>query len=203
MSCVTSSAVCLSCADDAMHVALEDELGLIVEGGERLVEQQDVRIGGQRADERHALTHAAGELIRIRVLEAGQAVGFQQLVRSPPRFGGALRRESRGRAPRSAAPCATRTDDPSAAGYPPARGCRECCTPSSRTCPSVGCSRPEMMRQQRGFPAAARPDDAAELTVADRQVQVLERQRLSGSGEISVGQAFAPDSLPSAHRLIV
>ena len=73
-----------------MHVALEDELGLIVERRERLVEQQDVRIGGKRADERHALPHAAGELIGIGVLEAAEAVGFQQLVRLPARLGGAL-----------------------------------------------------------------------------------------------------------------
>jgi len=41
-----------------------------VERGKRLVEQQDIRIDDERARETHTLAHAAGQLLRICVLEA-------------------------------------------------------------------------------------------------------------------------------------
>lgn len=140
--------------------------------------------------------------MRIRVLEAGQAIGFQQLVCSPPRLGGvsAANLETELRVLQHRAPL------------------EQMILLQQDTHPLVGAANAHTIEQdlsfrrlqqtgndaqQGGFPAAARPHDAAELAVADRQVQVLERQRLSDPGEISVGQAFAPDSLPSAHRLIV
>ena len=53
-----------SCISDA---------GLVVERAERLVEQQDLGIVGERAGDRHALLHAARELLGVVVLEAAQA----------------------------------------------------------------------------------------------------------------------------------
>jgi hypothetical protein len=44
-----------------------------VERGEGLVHQQDVRLHGQRAGDRHARLHAAGQRVRIGVGEARQA----------------------------------------------------------------------------------------------------------------------------------
>src|SRR3954454_9944119 len=44
-----------------------------VEGRERLVEHQDVGVGGQRPGEADPLLHAAGELVGEVVLIAGQA----------------------------------------------------------------------------------------------------------------------------------
>ena len=52
---------------------LQDFAGLRVERGERLVHQQHRRVHRERADEADALLHAAGELIGIVLLEAGEA----------------------------------------------------------------------------------------------------------------------------------
>ena len=175
-----------------MHVALEDELGLIVERGKRLIQQQNVRIGRERADQRHALAHAARELIRVRVLKAPKAVGFQQLVRPAAGFGGALAGDSKP----SSAFCRTvrHSNKWSFCRRMPTRVGGAANARAVESDAAFG--RPQQagdQRQQRGLAAAARPDDAAKLAVADREVQVLERKRLSGSGQIRIGQAFAAD----------
>ena len=51
-----------------------------VEGAERLVEQQHLRVDGERAGQRHPLALAAGELGRVAVLEAVQPDDLEQLV---------------------------------------------------------------------------------------------------------------------------
>ena len=52
-----------------------------IDGGERLVEQQQPRLQRQRARDAHALRHAARQLARIRVLEVGEADGVQEARR--------------------------------------------------------------------------------------------------------------------------
>ena len=54
---------------------------LDVERGERLVHQQDLRVEDQHLRERDALAHAAGELVRIAVLEAGEADAREPVAR--------------------------------------------------------------------------------------------------------------------------
>ena len=51
-----------------------------VERTERLVEQQHLRIDGQRARQRHALPLPARQLIRVAGLESGQPDHLQQVV---------------------------------------------------------------------------------------------------------------------------
>ena len=55
--------------DLVLHVPADQR----VERGERLVEQQDVRIVGERTGQPDPLLHAAGELIGVGLLVAGQA----------------------------------------------------------------------------------------------------------------------------------
>ena len=55
---------------DLQHLVAEQEARLLVERAERLVHQQDLRLRGERARDRDALAHAAGELGRIAPLEA-------------------------------------------------------------------------------------------------------------------------------------
>ena len=55
------------------QVLLELSPGLFVDGAERLVHQQHVGLDGQCTGEADSLAHAAGELVRILVLEAGEA----------------------------------------------------------------------------------------------------------------------------------
>ena len=51
-----------------------------VQRAERLVEQQHLRIDRERARQRHPLPLAAGELLGVTVLEAGQPDHLQQVV---------------------------------------------------------------------------------------------------------------------------
>ena len=54
--------------------------GLRVERAERFVHQQDLRAHRERAGDGHALLHAARERVRVGVLEARQAHGFDQVA---------------------------------------------------------------------------------------------------------------------------
>ena len=54
--------------DLVLHVAADQR----VEGRERLVEEQHVGVGGQGAGQADALLHAAGELVGVGVLVAGE-----------------------------------------------------------------------------------------------------------------------------------
>ena len=51
-----------------------------VERAERLVEQQHLRVDGERAGQRHPLALAAGELRRVAVLEAVEPDDLEQVV---------------------------------------------------------------------------------------------------------------------------
>ena len=65
---------------DLGHLVGEREPRLRVERRERLVEQHDVRLGAERARERHALAHAARELARQMVQELAEPVAGEQRV---------------------------------------------------------------------------------------------------------------------------
>ena len=58
---------------DLQHLVAEQQPRLLVERRERLVHQQDFRLGGERARHRYALAHAAGEFGRVVFLEAVEA----------------------------------------------------------------------------------------------------------------------------------
>ncbi len=57
-----------------------DQPGLLVERAERLVEQNESRLGDQRAGDADALAHAAGKLRRIALRKCGQAHHRQRLL---------------------------------------------------------------------------------------------------------------------------
>jgi hypothetical protein len=54
---------------DLQHLVAQ-QYALLVERGERLVHQQNARLGSERARNGHALPHAAGKLRRVTALEA-------------------------------------------------------------------------------------------------------------------------------------
>ena len=58
-----------------------------VERAERLVEQQHLRVDGERAGQRHPLALAAGQLRRVAVLEPVEADDLEQLVDLPGDLG--------------------------------------------------------------------------------------------------------------------
>ena len=78
--------------DLVLHVAADQR----VQRGERLVEEQHVRVARERAGQTDALLHAAGELVRIGLLVAGEPDQLDDLLR-------ALRR-SASRTPRISRP---------------------------------------------------------------------------------------------------
>ena len=51
-----------------------------IERAERLVEEEDLGLGGEGAGEGDALALAAGELVGVALAEAGEADGFEELV---------------------------------------------------------------------------------------------------------------------------
>ena len=67
---VTNSTVRLLSTGPALELVVEQVAGHRVERPERLVHQQDVGVLGERARQRHALAHAAGQLVRPLVGEA-------------------------------------------------------------------------------------------------------------------------------------
>ena len=73
--------------DRFLQHAFEIEPGLVVERGERLVQQQDVGVHDQGADQCHALAHAARKRFRIGVLETGEAEALQIFPRLAFGFG--------------------------------------------------------------------------------------------------------------------
>src|SRR5438128_23981 len=58
---------------DAQQLGLQNQLGLLVEGGERLVHEQHLGISGEGARDAAARLHAARKLVRERVFEPRQA----------------------------------------------------------------------------------------------------------------------------------
>ena len=73
MSWVTKTTVTPYSLAHLEDQVLEIGAGLRVDRRERLVHQQDLRLVGQRAGDRHALLHPAGELPRVAVQEAREA----------------------------------------------------------------------------------------------------------------------------------
>ena len=69
------------------QVALQHHAGLRVDRRERLVEQQHMRIDGQRARQRHALAHAAGQLVRIVIGKFREIEIFKECLGALPALG--------------------------------------------------------------------------------------------------------------------
>ena len=66
---------------DLEQLLLQDPAGLLVEGTERFVEQQDPRIDRKRTRQADALLHAAGQLLRQPLLEALETNHLDELAR--------------------------------------------------------------------------------------------------------------------------
>ena len=172
-------------AQDLGHLVGEREPRLRIERRERLVEQHDVRLGAERARERHALAHPARELARQIVQELAESVAGEQLqsraARALPHVGaldfGAEHRVLEDGAPleqvillQHVADLAARPGDRLAVDQHRAVGRRE----------NSG-----DQRQQRALAAAALPDDGDELARGDRERDAFERLGLAFEAEVA------------------
>ena len=70
------------------QLGLHELARLRIERGERLVHQQDLGIGGERAREVDALLHAARQLGRIPPLEALEPDELEEVLRAVGHLGG-------------------------------------------------------------------------------------------------------------------
>src|SRR5213596_2038063 len=68
-------------APDVEEPLAHEHARLLVEGAERLVHQEDLRVDGERAADRDALLHAPGELARVLLREALEAERREELRR--------------------------------------------------------------------------------------------------------------------------
>ena len=104
--CVTKMTVRLRCAPDVEHLALHAFARRLVEADERLVHEDEVGVGGKRARDGDALLHAARDLMRIIVLEAGEPDDLDDLAHLRVDVGAARALDPAARSPRCRAPSA-------------------------------------------------------------------------------------------------
>ena len=81
---VTNRIVDLKPGPDLEQELLHQHARLEVERGERLVHQDELRAADQRARDRHALLHAAGELVRVVLGELDELHALQHLAAAAP-----------------------------------------------------------------------------------------------------------------------
>jgi len=72
---------------NAKELAVHAAAGLRIEPRERLVHQQDLRLADKAARERDAAAHAAGQLVRIGLLEPAEPDQIEHRARAPQAFG--------------------------------------------------------------------------------------------------------------------
>ncbi len=152
-----------------------------VERAERLVEQQHLRLGRERARERHALPLAAGELRRIALAEPVELHELEQLVRRAraiSAFGRSTDREPE----RDVVPHrhvlerrVVLEDEADAALL---RRERRRLLAGDHDLAGVGRLEPRDHAQQRRLAAAARPEQRRQRAALDRDRDVVERHEV-------------------------
>ena len=171
-SWVTSRTAGLVPAAQLLHQCVHADPGQGVEGAERLVEQQQLRLADQRPGQRRALRLAAGQRLGPVVLVAGEADLDAALAR-----------------PRSAArvPCWPRITLSSTLAQGSSRGSWKTTErrPGTKMSPSASWSRPARARSSVLLPEPLRPSRATNSPGRDLEVDALQhlaRRRRTGAG---------------------
>ena len=157
----------------AQQILVEPEARDLVERGERLVEQQELRLGDERARDRDAHLHPARQLARIDLGERHRARPRRASPRSSPR-------PRRARRPSAAA--ADRhcpRPSPTASASAPGRRSRyaPCRRRLSAMRPSLGAASPAMRRSSVLLPQPDGPKQAEERALRDAEIDAVERHR--------------------------
>ncbi len=184
-------------APDLKQRVLHRFAGQRVKRAERLVHQQQLRVVDQRAADRDALLHAAGQLARVFVLEAGEAGHGQQFAgagavvglavtehlhrqqhvvdhRAPGRQGRCLEHHAHG----GLRPRDFRAVDQDAAG--------------------AGIGHAEHDLQQRALAAAAGADDGDELAARRAQIDLGQRRDLALARGVGLAEPADLEMRPCA-----
>ena len=160
---------------DLQQLLLHRFAGLRVERCERLVHQQDLRVHDQRAREIDALLHAAGELVGIMVLEAGEADHVDEMRRARPSPRACRRRGIRGR--RRTLPSTVRHGSSDASWNTTARSGPGLVTtlPSTRMRPALAAMRPSTTDRNVVLPQPDGPTIETNSPSITLQVYAVER----------------------------
>ena len=164
---------------DAQQLVLHLDAGDLVERAERLVHQQDLRILRERARDRDALLHAAGELGRIPVAVAGEPDERQELGRLAPARGGV-----EAAAARAELDVADR-GEPGKERLPLEHDALAAPGPGDRRAVDEHLARARLHQpgddvEERRLAAAAAADQGDELVLGDREVDAVQHRRAGG-----------------------
>src|ERR1700756_2547187 len=171
---------------------LHQRAGLIVECAERLVEQQDLGIVGERPRDRRALLHAAGELFRPMIFKAGEADLNNEFVcdLAAIRLGdSALAQAERDVVPHGQ-PGKERVGLKHHAAI---RAGSFDLAPIENHAAAARPVKPGDNAQQGGFSAARWTEDGDEVIVADAEIDGLERPRRRVAGSCGEGAGHLID----------
>ena len=175
---------------DLLEVEHQLVAGERIERAERLVHQELRRVVNERATERDALPHAAGELVRVFVLEAAEADRGQQLACAP--FGGAafelLRLRLQHDVAERGAPFqqhGTLEHDADVGA-----GLRRRGVPSTAISPLDGGHEPGRDHEQRALAAAARPDDGEKFAAPLAHRDLIERAHRPVARRVDLAQSL-------------
>ena len=201
-------------ADDLRNIARDGQPRLIIQRGKRFVEQQHIRRCGQRADERTALAHAAGELVWQLARKARELILLKQIMYALAACGRVLVPDLQPE--RHVAPDGAPVKELVALGHEPRLARRRAHgLPVDQHFPARRMLDAGDERQQRGFTAAGRPDDAHKLPVGHAEGHIPQRRhfpvrRLIGHGgpaqldfhgvsPFACAKSLSPQCMPKAH----
>src|SRR5438445_4320475 len=180
-------------APDVEEPLAHEHARLLVEGAERLVHQEDLRVDGERAADRDALLHAPGELAGVLLREALEAERREELRRDRA---SARRRRApeleaelhvlEHRAPGKEARILEHGRDPTRVGAGDRPGI-------DQDAPAVRLNETAEHAEERGFAAARRTDQRAELALAHRERHVVERLDRPRAGRVALGDPLDRD----------
>ena len=185
-SWVTNSTADFACAHNCKQLFLHQLAGLHVERGERLVHQQHLRIVDEGLRQRHALAHAARELVRMMILKALQPDAVDPVARRLLAPWPSARRETAAPPSHCRARCARETPRP--AGTRSRRGDRRR-RPAHRTaCTSPACGLPSPRSARAWSTCRSRSGP----TMAKNSPGAIERSKSSSAERISPVRRHEP-----------
>ena len=178
-SCVTSTVVVGRSAQQVAEPLVHPQPGLRVERGERLVEQQHRRAGGEHLRDRPALAHPAGQLPRQAVGEALEPGAGQQVADhlGHLRPGGALRARPEGQVVAQGQP----GEQPARLRHHPPRR-RRAGRPARRPAaprPTSAGSNPASSRSSVDFPQPDGPEHRQHRAGRGHEVDAAEDQQVA------------------------
>jgi hypothetical protein len=180
---------------DLQELLLQNEPGLGIERAERLIEQQDLRIGDEGAGDAHALSHADGQLVRPVMEESLQADLDDEVPGLLFRLGAGhvLQTQPEGHVGEDVVPGeeAVVLEDQ---GRPEFRSLRR--RSVEHDLPGSGLHQSGDDLEQRGLPAAARPHDADKLRASQGESHAGQRRRACLPASVLLGEAVGEE----AHR---